>query len=88
MINNSENLSLFITMSFFFCNITEENYQSAYDKLNSTLEADYKPSDFAVWHPFVDYYDLNDLLDEVDKHREYIHGNIDKYENSNSKRHA
>lgn len=85
MITNSEDLSLFITMSFFFCNITEDNYKEVYDKLNNTSEASYVPSDFAVWSPFVDYYDLNDLLDEIDKHKEYIHGNIDKYENSNSK---
>ena len=85
MLKNTEDLSLFITMSFFFCNITEENYQFVYDKINSTLEADYIPSDFAVWHPFVDYYNLNDLLDEVDKHKDYIHKNINKYENSISK---
>ena len=82
MLKNTEDLSLFITMSFFFCNITRDNYSEVYSKLNNTPEEEFNPSDFALWSPFVDYYDLNDLLEEIDRHIDHIERNINSYENS------
>ena len=53
--------------------------------MNNTSEEEFNPSDFALWSPFVDYYDLNDLLEEIDRHIDHIERNINSYENSISK---
>lgn len=80
-----EDLALYITMSIFFCNITKTNFIEVYENLNSTSEEDFSAEEFAVWAPLAPHYDLNDLLEQVDKHRDFITTALVNYEDTNSK---
>lgn len=80
-----EDLALYITMSIFFCNITKTNFLEVYENLNSISEEDFNPEEFAVWAPLVSHFDLDDLLEQVDNHRNFITNALVTYEDTNSK---
>ena len=73
MFKTIKDLATYTTMSFFFCNITEENYKDVYKDLNEIDSDEFNPEDFAVWAPFVDHFsDLEELLYQIDKHIEHF----------------
>lgn len=81
MFKTIKDVATYTTMSFFFCNITEENYKDVYKDLNKIDSDKFNPEDFFIWEPFVDYFsDLEELLFQIDKHIQHFEQSCGKWE--------